>query len=684
MLSTRHVRAAIRLAKGRAHSTALRTAVAPRSFLSLSLSSSSPNASLTYAATNSALRTLKTVAPAQARGYVSPALAEASAAVEAQVLADGQAAAAEDVLAEEQQTTSSNGAEEERSKFSSLEGKLSPKTFRAVTKAPFHYETMSEVQKSVLHLLPELAAGQAQLPDGQGRDLLVKARTGTGKTLGFLIPAIEARAQAIKRVAAGDYPAAWKELFQRNRPEVDLSDPSSLSSKERAMIAEQYCNNTVGTLVLSPTRELATQIANEARKLQTHHREMGVQLLVGGQDRGRQIREWSRSRPDVVVATPGRMLDMVSDVAMVREAMSACSTLVLDEADTLLEMGFAQELKNILQHLPEAGAKRHTMLFSATVSPEIRKIARASLAKEHRFIDCVPAGEENTHQHIPQFATVLPDASLQIPYILSLIAHDQLVNAGRSKVIVFAPTTRLTQLVAEVLRAMRRHLPLGAGSSLFEIHSKKDQNARFRVSNGFRQDRSGGSVLVTSDVSARGVDYPARRASSRSASPSPRTSTSTASAVPAAQAPRAAPTSSSCPSSSPSSTTSSTTSTSPSSASSRSTRRSRSSPRSSTRTRPASSARRSSASSSVPVAVTAADDPLNAADATTSGARHRPTTARACSRFVARSPAPRASCRWRRTARRSRSSSRPSTRRRSATTGPRSSATTSRASPSSA
>ncbi|SPO20335.1 related to RNA helicase [Ustilago trichophora] len=414
----------------------------------------------------------------------------------------------EDVFVSRKEARAAKSSHIRDETFASLKNSIHPSILKALTVKPFAYTNMSAVQQSVLHLLPDVAGAVGEsatpMPDGQGRDMLVKAKTGTGKTIAFLVPALEARLRSIEDVRNGKFSKPWLEMLQRHRPDLDVS---SLKKKELEEIVKQFVNNTVGALILSPTRELATQIADEAKKLLTHQPELKVQLLVGGASRNFQINDWRRSRPDVVVATPGRVLDLLNDVGMIREAMTACRTLILDEADTLLEMGFRDDLQAIMRHLP-AKVDRQTMLFSATVSPEIRAIARASLQNDHRFIDCVPAGEENVHKHIPQFATVLESAEEQIPHILRLIAHDQLINPGKSKTIVFAPTTKMTELLADVLRDTQRHLPASSGASVYEIHSKKDQRARFNTSDRFRKDQTGASVLVTSDVSARGVDYP--------------------------------------------------------------------------------------------------------------------------------------------------------------------------------
>jgi ATP-dependent RNA helicase MSS116, mitochondrial len=142
---------------------------------------------------------------------------------------------------------------------------------------------MTAVQAAVLPLLPQLA-----LPEEPGstapRDLLVKAKTGTGKTLGFLIPAVEARLNQLKQAGL------------QNAKE---SGQSSLALQMRAQRA--FAKKNVGTLIISPTRELASQIAVEATRLATHHDEMEVRLFVGGVSKGGQMREcccdsWAATR----------------------------------------------------------------------------------------------------------------------------------------------------------------------------------------------------------------------------------------------------------------------------------------------------------------------------------------------------------------------------------------------------
>lgn len=385
--------------------------------------------------------------------------------------------------------------------FTALKGRVDESTLKALTVKPFNLKTMSEVQKRVLSRMPELSGGKTpesivatetaeqtaerELREKRGReDLLVKAKTGTGKTIGFLVPAIESRRNTLEAMSQPGTDAEGNPIRGRH-------------VKDLAM-------EKVGTLVISPTRELATQIANEASKLFTWNKERQVQLFVGGNSRYDQLRQFNNprtGRKDVIVATPGRLRDLLGEPDVAR-AIKATDTLILDEADTLLDMGFSNDLNFILEHLPES---RQTFLFSATVSPQVKKIARDFLKPNHSMIDCVPEDESNTHEHIPQYVTLLPDASHQLPHLVRLIAHDQLVNPN-SKVIVFLPTTKMTMLFATLLREMSSNMPTER-LGVYEIHSRLTQNKRTRESDNFRKTTRP-SVLITSDVSARGVDYP--------------------------------------------------------------------------------------------------------------------------------------------------------------------------------
>jgi ATP-dependent RNA helicase MSS116 len=171
-------------------------------------------------------------------------------------------------------------------------------------------------------------------------------------------------------------------------------------------------------------------------------------------------------------------------------------------------MGFRPDIEAIKEYLPPV-PQRQTFLFSATVSQSIQQIARSTMAPNHKFINCVTSDSSPVHAHIPQYHTLLPDPSQQIPHILRLIAHDQLTNPGNSKVILFLPTTKMTQMFSSIISDLAKTtFPAGRNTHVYEIHSKRTMESRKSTSAAFRTDTSGASILVTSDVSARGVDYP--------------------------------------------------------------------------------------------------------------------------------------------------------------------------------
>lgn len=180
---------------------------------------------------------------------------------------------------------------------------------------------------------------------------------------------------------------------------------------------------------------------------------------------------------------------------------------MLDEGDTLLDMGFREDIEAIVKMMPPT-PERQTFMFSATVSKAIQQIAHEVLDQNHVFINCVTE-DSPVHAHVHQYHTVLPSPGDQLPYVLRLLAHDQLTNPKLSKTVIFFPTTKMTQLFHSLLsEASKTTLPAGKKTRFYELHSKINQSQRTRASNAFRADDTGASVLVTSDVSARGVDYP--------------------------------------------------------------------------------------------------------------------------------------------------------------------------------
>ncbi len=195
------------------------------------------------------------------------------------------------------------GSGENRVPFTQLKDQISYDTFKAITVKPFRHTHMTSVQQTVLSRLPGLAQPYIpNVPDTDEKmklrqDLLCKSKTGTGKPLAFLVPAIEARIASIDAYVS-----------------QALVDAGKVSDKHmEGRIKRMFVRQNVGTIIISPTRELATQIANEAIRLSHHHDGFEVRLFVGGISKRFQMKDWMKGRRDIVVATPGRLRDLLEN-----------------------------------------------------------------------------------------------------------------------------------------------------------------------------------------------------------------------------------------------------------------------------------------------------------------------------------------------------------------------------------
>ncbi|VVB13748.1 unnamed protein product [Arabis nemorensis] len=319
---------------------------------------------------------------------------------------------------------------------------LSPLSLKAIKDAGF--ETMTVVQEATLPIILK------------GKDVLAKAKTGTGKTVAFLLPAIEA---------------------------VIKSPPASRDIRQPPIVV----------LVVCPTRELACQAAAEANTLLKYHPSIGVQVVIGGTKLPTEQRRMQTNPCQILVATPGRLKDHIENTSGFATKLMGVKVLVLDEADHLLDMGFRRDIERIIAAVPK---QRQTFLFSATVPEEVRQICHIALKRDHEFINCVQEGSGETHQKVKQMYMI---ASLDRHFsLLYVLLKQHIADNVDFKVIIFCTTAMVTRLVADLLAQLSMNVR--------EIHSRKPQGYRTRVSDEFRKSK--GIILVTSDVSARGVDYP--------------------------------------------------------------------------------------------------------------------------------------------------------------------------------
>lgn len=310
-----------------------------------------------------------------------------------------------------------------------------------------------------VHMMPVQAATIHELLPPKRHDALVQAKTGTGKTIGFLLPAIQT-------------------LMNKTQGAISL-------------------------LVMAPTRELAMQIAKEAKNLLKNLPAYRVCIAVGGTNKNREEREILNGC-DILVSTPGRMLDHLGTPG-IQQALQHLDTLVLDEADRLLDMGFLPALKSILAYLPDkAKTKRQGMLFSATVPSHVAQVASLVLSPGYRSISTIAAGEASTHARVTQLLVQVPTFADLAPALVGAIRREMReMGAGAAvfKSIVFAQTAAQADFYGYLLAELPGMPPS------WTLHARHAQSKRTNITSAFRSAATG--ILVATDVVARGMDFPA-------------------------------------------------------------------------------------------------------------------------------------------------------------------------------
>jgi len=278
-------------------------------------------------------------------------------------------------------------------------------------------------------------------PIMRGEDVLGIAQTGTGKTAAFVIPVIHL-----------------------------------LSAKRKTSI-----KTGPRCLVMVPTRELAIQIQEVILSLASHS---GIKsmAIIGGVEQDEQIAGLLKGQ-DMVVATPGRMFDLVSQGFLKMEALEI---LILDEADHMLDLGFINDIRQLVKKLP---VQRQTLFFSATINPEIKKLAY-SLVKNPIRIQISP--KDPVSKNIDHFVAYMAMDDKRF-FLERLIRENP-----ESKILVFVRTkVRAERVGAAMLRV---------GLSSTTLHGDKSQMERIQVLGDFRSGKT--KLLIATDVSARGIDIP--------------------------------------------------------------------------------------------------------------------------------------------------------------------------------
>lgn len=286
---------------------------------------------------------------------------------------------------------------------------------------------------------PTAIQEQAILPALENRDILGLAQTGTGKTAAFSIPIIQ-------------------QLHQERN-----------NSKRREIKA----------LILTPTRELAIQI-NECLIDYTKHTDIRHCVIFGGVKQNAQVNELKQG-VDILVATPGRLLDLMNQSII---KLNAIQHFVLDEADRMLDMGFIHDIKRLLPKLPK---KKQTLFFSATMPPSIDKLSRSILYKPVKVEVAPVSSVVDTIEQCVYFVEKQEKKDLLI---------DLLRKDVSKSVLVFSRTKHGADRIARIL--------CKAGIESAAIHGNKSQNARQRALSDFKANEI--RVLIATDIAARGID----------------------------------------------------------------------------------------------------------------------------------------------------------------------------------
>ena len=303
---------------------------------------------------------------------------------------------------------------------------LSKSVLKALSEQGYHKPT--DIQRAAIPVLLS------------GRDVFASAQTGTGKTAAFSLPILQVLGQR-----------------GHKRPQ----------------------DKAVRALILTPTRELALQV-DESLRTYGRHLALRTAVVVGGVKASAQIKDL-RKRPQIVVATPGRFLDLFSQGHI---QLNSIEMLVLDEADRMLDMGFIHDVRRIVAETP---AERQTMLFSATLPEAVKRLA-ASMLKDPVRIAVSP--------QIPVATNITQKILFVEQMHKSALLKDMLEDEAIGKALVFTRTKHRAQRLSQQLSKQ--------GISADSIHSNKSQSARQQALAQFEQGRV--KVLVATDIVARGID----------------------------------------------------------------------------------------------------------------------------------------------------------------------------------
>ena len=310
-------------------------------------------------------------------------------------------------------------------------------------------------------------------------DLMVSSQTGSGKTAAFLLPVLHTLIQQQAQAEAADR-AAWDKLVADAA--ANGEEPPKRAKRKDPTSTRNFKAPTPGALIVCPTRELAQQVAHDAIDLVKHCRGSRVANVVGGMPYQLQIAKLQNA--DLVVATPGRLLDLQRSMQI---KLDKVQFLVVDEADRMLDLGFADDLAEINQLTID---RKQTMMFSATFAPRIQQLATRVMRQPQRVQIDSPQEKHTNIRQVLHWA----DNAQHKRRLLDHLLRDTTINQA----IVFASTQIECDGLANDLQQ--------EGFSAVALHGALSQGLRNRRLMALRQGQV--QFLVATDVAARGIDVP--------------------------------------------------------------------------------------------------------------------------------------------------------------------------------
>jgi superfamily II DNA/RNA helicase len=351
---------------------------------------------------------------------------------------------------------------------------LAPQLVQAV--ADLGYTQPTTVQQKTIPLA--LPSNNAEAKQGF-IDLMVSSQTGSGKTAAFLLPVLHTLIQQQAAAEAADK-AAWDKLVADAAAKGE--EPPKRAKRKDPTSPRNFKAPTPGALIVCPTRELAQQVAHDAIDLVKHCRGLRVANVVGGMPYQLQIAKLQNA--DLVVATPGRLLDLQRSMQI---KLDKVQFLVVDEADRMLDLGFADDLAEINQLTID---RKQTMMFSATFAPRIQQLATRVMRQPQRVQIDSPQEKHTNIRQVLHWA----DNAQHKRRLLDHLLRDTTINQA----IVFASTQIECDGLANDLQQ--------EGFSAVALHGALSQGLRNRRLMALRQGQV--QFLVATDVAARGIDVP--------------------------------------------------------------------------------------------------------------------------------------------------------------------------------